>query len=307
MERTTNQSMTREEFYCQLVESFSDGVYYVDRQRRILFWNQGAEEITGYDRETLLGTRCYDNILRHLDCTGRELCKSDCPLQKTIEDGQTRREALYLHHKTGRKVLVYVTVSPLFDEQGFLIGAVELFIQQADQEKFLEQFRTLENLAFSDELTNLANRRFAKMNLLEKINYRQLLNQSCGLLLVDLDYFKAVNDNYGHSIGDRVLMEVAKILLQSSRKMDLVARWGGEEFMIIIPEIEKENLLEIAERMREAVAENHLNFDGEELQVTVSIGGAMLAEEDSVESWVQKADEQLYNAKRLGRNQVSVL
>ncbi len=298
--------MMRDDFYCKVVESLNDGIYYVDRQRRILFWNQGAEKITGYDRKTLIGSHCYDNILRHIDCTGQELCKTDCPLHKTIQDGKTRRKTLYLHHKTGTRVPVYVTISPLFDEEGFLIGAVEVFIDQSDEKEVIEEVNLLKSLAFSDELTNLANRRFAKMNLLEKVNRMQLINESCGLLLVDIDYFKAVNDNYGHPSGDQVLIEVAKTLIQFSRQMDLVARWGGEEFMIIVPKIAGKDLFEIAERLRIAVEENYLEIQGKQLQFTVSIGAVMLALEDSVESWVQKADHQLYQAKRLGRNQVSI-
>ncbi len=110
-----------------LLENLSDGIYFVDRERRIMYWNRGAERITGFSAEELLGRRCEDMILNHCDGSGTILCGEKCPLLATIRDGQQREAHLYLHHKDGHRKPVRVCAATIHGAEGEVIGAVETF------------------------------------------------------------------------------------------------------------------------------------------------------------------------------------
>ncbi len=110
-----------------MLDAMFEGVYFVDRERKIRKWNSGATSLTGFTSEELLHRRCSDNILLHIDEDGRELCKSGCPLQKTLEDAKPRQAALYLRHKLGYRVAVQVRTTAIRDASGEVVGAVETF------------------------------------------------------------------------------------------------------------------------------------------------------------------------------------
>jgi len=116
--------------YEQLLESLFDGVYYVDRDKVIRFWNKAAERITGYSKADVIGKACADQLLRHVDDKGQELCKGGCPVSKTLQDGSVHELNVYLHHKLGYRVPVSVRVSPVKNENGRIIGAIEVFHRQ---------------------------------------------------------------------------------------------------------------------------------------------------------------------------------
>src|SRR5689334_15269715 len=111
----------------KLLELLFDGLYYVDRNKKISFWNKAAEKITGYERAEVTGFCCADNILRHIDDEGHELCLDGCPLSATLFDGQVREAHVYLHHKRGHRVPVSIRVTPIRDAEGEIIGAAEVF------------------------------------------------------------------------------------------------------------------------------------------------------------------------------------
>jgi PAS domain S-box-containing protein len=100
-----------ESFYRDLLENLADGIYFVDSERRITFWNRSAEQLTGYTREEVVGRQCYDNILNHVDLEGNQLCKTLCPLARTLQDGKNRSANLFLQHKDGRRRPVSIHIS----------------------------------------------------------------------------------------------------------------------------------------------------------------------------------------------------
>ena len=129
-----------------------------------------------------------------------------------------------------------------------------------------------------------------------------------GVLFVDIDRFKEVNDTLGHEVGDRVLRMVARTLSADQRSFDLLGRWGGEEFLVILTNVTDEGLWSIAERSRIRVQESSAGLeDGQSVSVTVSIGGTMAEKGDTLESLVRRADRRMYLSKSAGRNRVTVL
>lgn len=111
----------------EIIDKMNKGYYFVDKDRRIRFWNKKAELITGYKAEELINSRCSDNILKHTNNCGEELCKANCPLVSAMEQNKIEEEHVFLEHKDGSKVSVNVKVIPIFDEKGLALGAIELF------------------------------------------------------------------------------------------------------------------------------------------------------------------------------------
>lgn len=162
----------------------------------------------------------------------------------------------------------------------------------------------LEKAANTDFLTKLYNRRY----MLERIESERVVryNTNFSVLMIDIDHFKKVNDTYGHKAGDEVLKYVAKIILDSVRKTDLVCRWGGEEMLVVAPNENGGNGFVVADKIRKNVEKSAPKVDGQEINVTISIGVSILKPEDSFEHILSEADEALYSAKETGRNKVVI-
>jgi len=289
-----------------LLRCLYDGVYYVDRERRIRYWNPAAERITGFHADEVVGSRCSDNILMHVDENGENLCITNCPLAHTMEDGRLREVEVFLHHKEGHRVPVSVRASALRDDRDEIIGAVEVFTDVSNREASLLRVRELERLAMLDGLTQLANRRYVEEALTSRIEEAWRYDIPFGVLFMDIDHFKQVNDRYGHDAGDAVLRTVAATLQQNARSFDLVGRWGGEEFVVLLRNVDRAGLERIGERYRHLVAQTRSRAGDETIQATVSIGGTLLQRDETSEDVIQRADRLMYRSKSEGRNRLSV-
>jgi diguanylate cyclase (GGDEF)-like protein len=166
-------------------------------------------------------------------------------------------------------------------------------------------FRRVASQATTDSLTGLANRWAFDEELALEWRRAERVGDPLALILADIDSFKAVNDRYGHQVGDRVLRKVGEVLLANVRQVDLAARYGGEEFAIVVPETGLEGAIQLAERLREALAGTEVELpDGSTISVTSSFGVAVKGELPQAEELVAGADEALYDAKRAGKNRV---
>jgi diguanylate cyclase (GGDEF)-like protein len=165
----------------------------------------------------------------------------------------------------------------------------------------------LERLAAVDPLTDAYNRRFGLARLREEYSRAVRAENPLGILMLDLDHFKAVNDTYGHLVGDRILRAVAGACRRVLRDGDVLVRYGGEEFLVLLPGAGPEDVRQVGERIRRAVAESSVADAGQRVAVTVSLGGATYRDaSDSMESLVAMADGALYEAKESGRDRLVV-
>jgi diguanylate cyclase (GGDEF)-like protein len=167
-----------------------------------------------------------------------------------------------------------------------------------------ERAGNLERLAMLDQLTELPNRRYLEMNLALRVSELQRYGWPFGVLLIDIDHFKQVNDTYGHEVGDKTLKMVARTLSYSSRVFDVVGRWGGEEFLAIVSHIEPAQLWNVAERLRVMIGQSILEVQEGLVQVTASIGATMAEPSEELDRVLRRADRRLYEAKRAGRDRV---
>ena len=302
MPRSDNQTGDAPEFFRTLIENLYDGVYFVDPERRITYWNKGAERISGYASNEVSGSHCFDEILMHVDDAGTRLCEHGCPLSATLADGEAREADVYLHHKEGHRVPVRVRVAPIRDSAGRISGAVEVFSENSATVATLQQIRELQAMAYVDQITGLANRVFTEITLRARLEETHRYGWPLGVLFADIDGFKAVNDRYGHAIGDRVLAMVARNFAGNLRAFDLVGRWGGDEFLVLAVNVDEPKLRAFAERFRTLVASSAVPSPAGRISVTISVGGTLVRSGDDALSLVARADALMYEGKRAGGN-----
>ncbi|MCU0242067.1 MAG: GGDEF domain-containing protein, partial [Vicinamibacteria bacterium] len=187
-----------------------------------------------------------------------------------------------------------------------------LLVQIANQAHMVTEnsrlFDRVKNLSVRDSLTDLFNHRHAMERLATEFSRVGRYREALGVLMADIDHFKSVNDTYGHQAGDHVLREVARVLSSSLRTIDLIGRYGGEEFIIILPNTRQEETLHTGERLRATIERHAVQFGGKPLSITISIGMAAYPSAkhiDSPSALVREADKALYRAKAGGRNCVA--
>ncbi len=294
------------DFYKDIIDNLYDGVYFVDRNRMITYWNRGAERITGYASGQVLGRSCSDNILNHVAIDGKQLCQDMCPLLACMQDGEAREADVFLHHADGHRVPVLIRAAPLRDEAGNIRGAVETFSSDAGEQAVRNELRELRRTVQIDPVTGIGNRRYIARRLGGVIaELHQEPGLLAALLFVDIDYFKQVNDRYGHEVGDKALRMVAATLRHNLRETDVVGRWGGDEFVVLLYDImAPAEVTAVAEKLRVLVEHSRLDLGDEHLALTITIGAALFQPADTPESILQRADAHMYSSKQAGRNQV---
>ncbi|MCX7991877.1 MAG: sensor domain-containing diguanylate cyclase [Proteobacteria bacterium] len=294
-----------EGFYKILLENINDGVYFTDKYRKILYWNKCAVELTGFSKREVLGRYCKDNLLRHIDDSGKELCTDSCPLDWAIKSGIPQEAEVYLHHKNGQRVPVSVYCAPIFNIKNEVIGAVEIFRDISYVKSLQERVKHLEEAVLLDELTRLSNRRFLELTISTKLLETKRYNRSYGVIFIDIDNFKFINDTYGHNVGDRVLLMVASTLRNNVRFYDTVGRWGGDEFVLVVELKTEEDLKNITFKINNLIQNSFIMIENEKVQATLSIGATIIYDNDSVASVVDRADKFMYESKRKGKNNIT--
>jgi diguanylate cyclase (GGDEF)-like protein/PAS domain S-box-containing protein len=290
----------------EFMSNLYEGVYIVDKNRKIVFWNSGSEHITGFKADEVVNKHCYQNILKHVDKSGKRLCLDGCPLHDTLHTGMTNENEVFLEHKFGYRVPVSVKTFPLYDDKNDIIAAVEVFTDMKYKENQHKENLKLRKMIQKDDLTKIYNRRYLDFHLNQALEEAREFNQSFGILFIDIDHFKGVNDTYGHNVGDGVLKVIAHTLRSNLRPNDLVGRWGGEEFIAIINSDDIKTIEMVAERLRQLSSHSVYKYKGEDIQVTVSIGGTLLKMNEPIKSLIERADKNMYEAKSRGRNKVVI-
>jgi diguanylate cyclase len=199
-------------------------------------------------------------------------------------------------------IQVVLSCLPLLLIYPLMIGEIawRLAIQLSEQKK------ALQHLSRTDALTGLYNRGYWQTRAQEEHERMKRQQGTASLIMLDIDHFKDINDHHGHSTGDIILQEIAKILMHTSRQVDIAGRYGGEEFVILLPDTDQAGAMQVAERLRTTIALHHFtDVDGPTAQTinsTISIGVADLSQAGNFSEWVRAADMALYTAKRHGRN-----
>ncbi len=250
--------------------------------------SQAFIDISGFSRAELIGKS--HNIVRHPDMPGTLYRQ----MWETISKGQPWNGEIKNRAKDGRYYWVGVNIEPTFDPDGAITGYTAIRQDITDKKR-------IEVLSVTDRLTQLFNRMKLDETLQQEYERAARYGSPLSLIMLDIDYFKSVNDTYGHQVGDQVLIRVASLLRANVREVDIPGRWGGEEFLVICPETDHEGALVLAENLRKAFADHEFPVVG---QKTCSFGVATRLPDEMTDSMIHRADLALYQAKKKGRNQV---
>jgi diguanylate cyclase (GGDEF)-like protein/PAS domain S-box-containing protein len=284
-----------------------EGACVTDADQKIVTFNKGAERISGFRRSEVMGLKCGEEILIQIDAFGRVLRGEESLLTTAMKDGRMSESQVFLLHRNGQRVPVSTRVAPLWGSAGSIVGAVEFFEDSSPGNIHLQRVRALEGMAYKDQLTGLGNRRYFELQISVSFEEFRHYGWQFGLMMIDIDHFKQVNDKHGHRIGDRVLKFVAETLVRTSRDFDVVCRWGGEEFIVVVAQIDPAILESIAERARLAIEATSLPLKkGVDISTTVSIGATMGVKGDTPETLIERVDGLMYRSKQEGRNRVTV-
>ncbi|HKJ88017.1 MAG TPA: diguanylate cyclase [Gammaproteobacteria bacterium] len=274
------------------LESADDMVMITDPQGIIEYVNPSFERATGYSRGEVRGRR--PSFLHD----GRQEAEVEEELWRTVRAGRSWKGELVSRRKDGRMFTGEETVSPVQDREGKIVRFVAV-MRDVTERKRLE--RKLEHRATHDPLTGVCNRQRFQELLNQEAEEATRYGRPVSLILLDIDHFKQVNDSYGHAAGDRVLERVTEVLQGRLRASDVLGRWGGEEFMVLLPETSLSNARKVAEDLRASLESASIPTVA---RVTASFGVTELKRGEPRTELLRRVDEALYRAKEAGRNRV---
>ena len=284
------------------LQSIGDGVITTDAEGNIDYINPVAQDLTGWEVRNARG-KAVEEIMTIVNAHTRATV--DNPVMRCLKEGRviTLAENSVLITQAGNEVPIQDSVAPIRDRIGNVIGAVMVF---HDVSKESRLFRQLSYQASHDAVTGLINRREFENRLVEALDSTYENNEQIyALLYLDLDQFKVVNDTFGHTAGDELLLQVSELLQGNIRSTDVLARLGGDEFGILLERCNRERAMEVAEAIRSAIEEYRFEWQEAFSSVRCSIGVVMVTHESpNVASVMSSADVACYSAKDMGRNQI---
>lgn len=292
-----------------ILESLLTGVCVVDMQKKIVFWSDGAERITGHLRHQVIGRSCVQQALLHCQQSGCEFCSEECPLGRAMKTARSVEAAGFLHHKSGYEVPVRIRAVPVHNPHGSIIGAVETFdeLEQSDS-----QPREKVLAGWVDDVTGVASR--AQMNshmrdALAAFTGRDVAFSVLRFRLEGLERFRAA---FGPDAASSLLRVIAHSLASDLWRTDIVGRWANDEFLVILNGCDGESLPAVRERLRRMLANDAIEWWGERRSLYVSIAGTTATADDTIESildrtqkLVDHASECLNDTTDAGKNESS--
>ncbi|MBN2017886.1 MAG: PAS domain S-box protein [Candidatus Cloacimonetes bacterium] len=289
-----------EERYRELIENVHDIIYRFDLEGVITYINTVGEKIFGMPSDEIVGKRTLD-IVQPENRTALKHFFQRQYLKKT----QNTYHEFEIIKKNNEKTWLGQNTSLLLENDkiiGFQAIARDITSRKKAEEEIREANKKLELLSRTDPLTQLSNRR----DVIEKIRYEKRRygrsEQSFTIMICDIDDFKVINDTFGHDAGDEVLKTLANIMCMNVRKQDTVARWGGEEFLLLLPQTEAAGGLVLAEKIRSRIKSKEFKFLGKSIHITITIGLSVYHENRSIEDTINQADQALYMGKKLGKD-----
>jgi diguanylate cyclase (GGDEF)-like protein/PAS domain S-box-containing protein len=285
--------------YQKLMDNLKEGAYFVNLDRKITYWNEGAEQLSGYAAGEIVGQPSSENLVE-VDGSSKQFSDNDNSIEQVMVDGLARTTDVLLRHKQGHHVPVNVQILPMRNQAGKIVGAAKVFRDTSAYKRVERRVSELEQLAFRDPLTGLPNRHYFELKVEHALDEQRRFGRQYGLLMFDVDHFRQVNDDHGHEVGDALLKALAETLARTLRAGDLVGRWGGEEFLILTADVDEVALRLVAERCRSLIAQSSVATASSRTAVTVSIGGTLLSDGDSAQSAIRRADEMTSQSMRAG-------
>jgi diguanylate cyclase (GGDEF)-like protein/PAS domain S-box-containing protein len=302
--RTADNALHVERSRAQItLDSIGDGVICADKEGMVTYLNVVAERMTGWTRDDAIG-RMFGEVFHIVHCETREPAPN--PMELAIQQDAAVGLAAntMLVRRDGRDLAIEDSTAPIHDQRGQVVGGVMVF-RDVSKARMVES--KLSHLSQHDVLTGLPNRMLMNDRLKNAMALARRHRSKVAVLYVDVDRFKQINDSLGHGIGDKVLQVLGKRLEETVRESDTVCRHGGDEFVIVLSEIQHaQNAARFAEKIRAAVSAPHTTAP-HDLRVNVSIGISLFPDDgQDAETLIECADAAMYHAKESGRNSYRV-
>jgi diguanylate cyclase (GGDEF)-like protein/PAS domain S-box-containing protein len=281
------------ETYRDVLNGLQIGVSVLDLEKKIVFWSDGAEQITGYSRIDVLGHSCNDNIFRHCNEISCEMCGEKCSNAAALHGDKPVETRGLLHHKSGHRTLVRAWAIPLRDRYGSIIGIIQTFQGEFAVAGPDLNDRSMKEHGCLDDTTGLPNQAMMQSHLREKLRTFAELQILFGIMCVqahELDQFRA---RYGQEANKSILQALARTLRNAVWPTDFVGRWSDDRFLVILIGCGETALQAISERILQTTASAAIEWWGEELSVAILMGRTAVVAGDSVESILQRAQQSL--------------
>ncbi|HLW87039.1 MAG TPA: diguanylate cyclase [Terriglobales bacterium] len=286
------------EIFRTVLERLQTGVYLVDTDRRILFWSDGAERITGYLRHQVLGHFCRENILMYCDGKSCGLCGSACPLSETMHEGRPKEARVYFRHKLGHQVPVNLRVVPIRDDRGSMIGAAESFDEQVadSHDDDLAPYGCL------DATTGIPNHKFTQSHLRESLATYSEYRVPFSVLCIHVDRLEHVQATHGREAIAFVLRAAAGTIKNVLGQGAFVGRWKENEFLAIMTAWSPVQTEKAVENIQKIVSCSSVRWWDDQLFVHVTVGHTAVWPGDSIESLIERVDLLRRNARAQGND-----
>lgn len=300
--------------YKYIIENIKDIIWEMDTNLIFTFVSPTAKEMAGYEADELVG-RC---MLDFLTGESKEYVynqwKQNAQCRAAGDSSETTLYDVQFICRDGRIIWVQVSVKPVFKEKKFVgyIGTTRDISEKKAYENELKKYcselesanRKLEKLATYDILTGAYNRRKFELFVELSVDKKEKRGSPFSIIMFDIDYFKQINDIYGHSKGDLILQDISEIVKNALRDEDKLFRWGGDEFIMLLPRTALKDAYNAAEKVRKSIESN--NFDIQRDKVTISLGVGEYKSGESIDQFVSRIDDALLKAKSNGRNRTEL-
>lgn len=294
------------EFFAAVLEGLRTGVYVVDHDSKIVFWNDGAERITGHLRQEMMGRSCSDNFLGQADGEQTDLTGELSPINVTMRDGKKVEAQVSLRHKDGYRVPVRLCTFPIRGDHGAVIAVAESFEESISIADWERRQTKLANYGCLDEASGVLNHGMMQSHLREAMGTFAEHSMPFSILCMEIDHLADIQARDGPGAVASVLRIVAQTMENSLRPTDFLGRWQENQFLAILMECSATEIAPAAERLHRMVSASKVAWWGDPLQVTISLGGTAVVAGDTAESLVVRAEEALRESVAQGGDRAVV-
>jgi diguanylate cyclase (GGDEF)-like protein/PAS domain S-box-containing protein len=281
-----------------LLDQTDEGVCMVNRDHRIVYWNGGAERISGYLAHEVAGQFSHGDLFLHGENDGSVIASGPGSLETgAMLDGKAHENTVFLMHREGYRLLVKLQSRPIHDAGGGIVGTVEVFEEIAVP--LQHRARELEEFGCQDSSSRAANRKYGEMTLRHSLEALHLFEIPFGWLRIGLDLAQDLHRNFGEAMIEAAVRMIASALDRSLGSLDVLTRWENTEFRVEVNQCSRSQLAAIAERLRLLVRASSVEWWGDRLRVTISVGGATAERGDSIEALEERVG-QVYEGCRAG-------
>jgi diguanylate cyclase (GGDEF)-like protein/PAS domain S-box-containing protein len=281
------------EMYRDILDELQIGVSVLDLQKKIVFWSDGAEQLTGYARIDVLGHSCSQNILLHCNYNTCETCAGKCPMATALHDAKPVEATSSIHHKYGYWVPVHTWAIPLRDKHGSIVGIIQTFEAEFTLNGPSPNDRSMKERGWLDDVTGLPSPTMMQARLHEMLRTLEALQVPFGVVCVEVQELTQFRARYGQEAARSMLEVLARTLRNTVWPTDFVGRWSEARFLVILSGCAEEALQAVAGRLLQMMASVTIKWWGEELSVAVSIGQTGAVAGDTIESILQRVQHVL--------------